>query len=89
MKTPEDFGNQIADSIIKAMDILAEPSWIPVEERLPEPMTFVLTFSALGQIVGYLAKNGDWHAEYTDCETGEPYIKGSVTHWMNLPEPPQ
>lgn len=64
------------------------PRWIPVEERLPTAGEEVLSFSEnYGHVVARL-DGGKWYAIYTDTETGEPWIRGEVTHWMPLPSPP-
>lgn len=64
----------------------AIPRWIPVEERLPEELTDVLTKCGHGAAWFYgLAHlfEGKWKVDG---------IGGSVdivTHWMPLPEPPE
>jgi len=63
--------------------------WIPVEERLPTAGEEVLSFSEnYGHVVARL-DGGKWYAIHTDTETGEPWIREEVTHWMPLPEPPE
>ena len=54
--------------------------WIPVTERLPEPLTQVLSYGH-GCFEVNMVDGGVWDNEY--------YSEYSVTHWMHLPEPPE
>ena len=63
-------------------------SWIPVDERLPEPFVSVLVYMPderplLPVHEGFLARDGMWYANHFDREPME------ITHWMPLPEPPE
>lgn len=62
--------------------------WIPVKERLPEEMEWVLCVSIHNtvHILGYDYIMDDWdiHGKPNSC-----YGKNFVTHWMPLPEPPE
>ena len=49
-------------------------NWIPVSERLPEPLQVVLAYS----------KAGEWYAT-----SFNGYMEGMFTHWQPLPEPPK
>ena len=64
-------------------EVNALPRWIPVTERLPEPMKDVVLFMRYGEYkqlsefaVGYY---DDKLSDFSYCD---------VTHWMPLPEPP-
>lgn len=77
----------MADALAYIQQLEARvPRWIPVEERLPEELTDVLTKCGHGAAWFYgLAHlfEGKWKVDG---------IGGSVdivTHWMPLPEPPE
>lgn len=63
--------------------IEAEPDngWISVDDRLPEPNTWVLVFARQGSYmnlkVDYITRDGIW------------FNSMRVTHWQPLPEPPK
>lgn len=112
MKTPEeikkDLVSQIASSICRncphcltALELIeqleaAQPKWISVEERLPEPQDYE------GEPIEYIV-----HVEGAELATfalfdGKRFIPsefpgfienrmfaGPITHWMPLPEPPK
>ena len=61
--------------------------WIPVSEGLPEPMEWVLCAcrSKIIEVLRYDHITDDWDTTMPNrC-----YMKGFVTHWMPLPEPPK
>ena len=71
-----------------------QPTWISVEERLPEPKKEVLvcirynTGHVIRETAKYDEKYGDpWLTSNEDyyCAEGDP----EITHWMPLPEPPK
>ena len=55
--------------------------WIPVTERLPEPLVNVLALYGDGRM------DIDW-VDHEGCFLCENLYDG-VTHWMPLPEPPE
>lgn len=79
----------------------AEPNWISVEERLPEPGQFVLcTFPDVAQfwcdfVEGEQDGGGKptWKRGYVVrqlvCDNGHRWVDEGVTHWMPLPQPPK
>ena len=75
MKSDNDY---IADNLI-ANGVTVQ-KWIPVSERLPEPLTQVLSYGH-GCFEVNMVDGGVWDNEY--------YSEYSVTHWMPLPEPPK
>ena len=63
----------------------AQPKWISVEERLPEPERDVLTLHrGKYHCIGYYSE---------DCElwilNDAPVYDETVTHWMELPQAPK
>lgn len=59
--------------------------WIPVTERLPEVRTWVLCYCRANSFdVFRMTDEGHW--QYGNRSI---YMKGYVTHWMPLPEPPK
>lgn len=78
----EELQNQIVD-LNKMV-----PTWISVEERLPEPFVCVLAhipgekpFPTVKS--AFLEKNGLWYSN------GFRYNPEEVTHWCEMPEPPE
>lgn len=62
--------------------------WIPVTERMPEQMEWVLAFTRgrrKYQVVRYDNIMDDWDSTIAN----KGFIKPHVTHWMPLPEPPE
>ncbi|HFI1783703.1 TPA: DUF551 domain-containing protein [Escherichia coli] len=57
--------------------------WIPVSERMPEPYEYVLVTDGFdGCEVMRVNTDGYWGP-------AKSLYPGSITHWMQLPEPPQ
>ena len=76
------------DALIAKLDELPTvqvPEWIPVTERLPENgiEVSVFTYTALTR-VWTLADCKIWEDEYGYLHDFE-----AVTHWMQLPQPPE
>lgn len=64
-----------------------KPKWISVNERLPEPMEWVLCAcrAKIIEVLRYDHIMDDWDTTMPNrC-----FMKGFVTHWMPLPEPPE
>ena len=67
-----------------AIEELQKPKWIPVTERLPDYDKAVLCHCRANIIETLCLENdGHWYGY-----SGR-YMKGFVTHWMLLPEPPK
>ena len=63
----------------------AKHLWIPVTERLPEVRTWVLCYCRANSFdVFRMTDEGHW--QYGNRSI---YMKGYVTHWMPLPQPPK
>ena len=60
-----------------------EPKWIPVTERLPDERKWVLCQCRVNIRMVLRLQNGYWHQD-----SEHEFMKGFVTHWMPLPEPP-
>ena len=59
--------------------------WIPVSERLPEEsLVKFLAVTKWGHIM--LAQRRSWQPDWI---VGGLKMKGDITHWLPLPEPPQ
>ena len=67
---------------------VSSSKWIPVTERLPEEMEWVLCACVDREVhilrYDYLMDDWDIHHRPNAC-----YGRGFVTHWMPLPEPPR
>ena len=61
---------------IQAEDRLEQYEWVSVKDRMPKPFTTVLAHYTNGRIhtVGYIDRF---------------LTRGTVTHWMPLPTPPE
>ena len=79
-------GVTVQDS--KVVEIDHFNKWIPVTERLPEEMEWVLCASVCNTIhilrYDFIMEDWDIYEKLNSC-----YGKGFVTHWMPLPEPPK
>ena len=58
--------------------------WIPVTERLPESGEWVLCACRASIFLVMKYDDGDWYEN-----PAHVYMRGFVTHWMPLPEPPK
>jgi len=82
-------------TIRKAVDLLKEQEWIPVDERLPKSMANkVIVYLEHEDLVSEI---GYGHYEkfngvemWYNLETGEQFSKRGyiVTHWMPMPKSP-
>ena len=78
-------GNPLA--AIPTADVIERPRWIPVTERLPEICEYVLCTCRAGIVDVFKYVNGINGPWYKDSR--HVYMKGFVTHWQPLPEPPK
>jgi hypothetical protein len=64
-----------------AVEAEHDKGWISVEDRMPEPNTWVLVFAKQGSYmnlrVDYITRDSIW------------FNSMCVTHWQPLPEPPK
>ena len=65
-------------------------NWTKITEILPKANQYVLIYGLYEHVIASVDNKGEWSARDTDCESGEPWLhdKGTVTHWMALPSPP-
>lgn len=77
---PDYENDELADEFI-ANGVTVQ-RWIPVTERLPEPLEYVLVYVSNRDYVeiAYMTIYKEW----VGVE-----IKSQVTHWMPLPNPPK
>ena len=89
----EDYESRTQDEHYAAMagSLIANgvtiQKWIPVRERLPEPMVWVLCACRANiiEVLRYDHIMDDWYTSMPN----RAYMKGFVTHWMPMPEPPK
>lgn len=74
------------------------PKWISVEDRLPEPSSYVLALTAPGAlsvgqnviVADYIHPKSEDHGVFVIAYTNyDDKDIVPVTHWMSLPEPPK
>lgn len=58
--------------------------WISVEESLPEERKWVLCQCRAGIRMVLRLQGGYWHQD-----SQHEFMRGFVTHWMPLPDPPK
>lgn len=63
--------------------------WISVDDSLPEPNVNVLTIDEDNYQETAILYPASMILTYTWRRTGLEHMKGEVTHWMPLPEPPK
>ena len=86
---------QVADVALYAADAIEElskPKWIPVTERLPEKMQYVLARYQNNDMAVASWFGGDEHIRFWRAMTDEGWCAdcdSEPTHWMPLPEPPK
>ena len=88
-KMVEKYQDDIVPGLRRIIERLeAERQWVSVEDRLPEPGTYVVCiakrnpFSRFMPMVAKIARNG-WVNPITE------QYSSVVTHWMMLPDPPK
>jgi hypothetical protein len=73
---------------LKQNDLLIEKTrWIPIEERLPEKGSVVLTYDAKNDIC--ISDPVTYSRDFRGIFQGIFGIDDGVTHWMPLPNPPE
>ena len=74
-----------------AIEELSKPRWIPVTERLPEEHVFVLIRQDDDRMMVAERVDGDWWYRYFayDVDRWDEDEQGTITHWMQLPQPPK
>jgi hypothetical protein len=75
----------VRECLAEAQSVTPEPHWIPVTERLPEPLEEVLlTTTILDHItIGWIYSDGTW-AIYEGEANADA---GEIIAWCELPEP--
>lgn len=65
--------------------------WISVKDRLPEEDGLYLVYTHHGRDVGRFEKDklGNWYVFISDEFDNFHWVRGHVSHWMPLPEPPK
>lgn len=92
-------GNLYRDAIAYINKLEAcVPKWISVNDRLPEPSTYVLALTAPGAlsvgqnviVADYIHPKSEDHGVFVIAYTNyDDKDIVPVTHWMQLPEPPK
>lgn len=92
------------DGLFRAVDVIShiEPAvrWIPVSERLPEPMTEVLVCNGDGEMGTAFIKTAEWYPDVNipewrikycmyDDDCWDEEEEGKIIAWMPLPDPYQ
>ena len=84
------------DNVLKqaadAIEELSKPGWIPVTERLPEKMQYVLVRYQNNDMAVASWFGGDEHIRFWRAMTDEGWCADcdtEPTHWMPLPQPPK
>lgn len=93
LNSNEKCANLLPDAADAIEELLAAvPTWISVEDVLPDEWREVLTYSPIHsdeknphmiQLCWYIGF-GKWR----ECQYGE-IVEITITHWMPLPEPPK
>lgn len=98
-KMVEKYQDDIVPGLRRDIDRLeAERQWISVEDRLPEPSTYVLVLTAPGTlslwqnfvVADYIHAKQEKHGMFIKAYSG--YSDDdilNVTHWMPLPDLPK
>ncbi len=81
----DELQEEISELRSRVAELEASRRWIPVSERLPEPLVPVLAFPDEGGGVSFamLFRDGLFSEAHNDGEVIP------VTHWQPLPEPPK
>lgn len=75
-----------AETFVEEMPaVAAAPTWISVEDRLPDDYERVLVWRSRINDVDVF----DGRSVQIRCETAEMRRIHGITHWMPLPEPPK
>ena len=83
-KLDADFANAVTDAADAIEELLAKvPTWISVEERLPEDEQWLLVWGHGQKIPTMMFReSGAWIDDQFEFHT-------TITHWMPLPTPPK
>ena len=92
--TCEEVADHLIANGVTLDNQVSSSKWIPVTERLPEPMVYVLcwyeyfrfgSYNRMFQTygIGYYFRDGMWGGEVSNGQ------KARVLAWMPLPEPPK
>ena len=76
---------------------MTEGEWISVKDKLPKKYERVLVTDSKNICLHYKQSMWNWEGGegedlYCDCDQNEyscDIIEGNITHWMELPKPPE
>ena len=85
--TIADMSNIMRNWVERQPTLTPPNEWVRVEDELPENNTQVLMWSARWKI----AEAGSYYNQHfwVYSEIGDGYIADNITHWMELPAPPE
>jgi hypothetical protein len=63
--------------------------WISVKDRLPDLGKFVILYDGLSVLFGHLMQLNAGPTAVFSVESGGGGFTSRVTHWQELPEPPE